>query len=213
VDIQPLNKRQPYLLGKLIQQSGVALRIQVPIMNDDLEHTFFSNEDHLIVVRPLQQADAHHLVDLFEHMGPDSRYLRFNLSLVDPDPEYVRDEARRMAVVDPDIDGAWLAFTDLPGQKNAPIGGVRYVRLDQETAEAALVVRDDMQNKGIGSGLLAFLADRARDAGIRRLVATIQRANRALLHILNNSTLQVTFESEGSYTTIVAELVEPAAIS
>ena len=118
-----------------------------------------------------------------------------------------------MAIVDTDKDGAWLAFTDLPGQKNAPIGGVRYVRQDQETAEAALVVRDDMQGKGIGKGLLAFLADRAREAGIKRLVATIQRANRALLHILNNSPLQVTFKSEGSYTTIVAELVEPAAIS
>lgn len=185
----------------------------MPIMNGDPEHMFFSNEDHLIVVRPLQQTDVHHLVDLFEHMGPDSRYLRFNLSLVDPDPELIWEEARRMAIVDPDKDGAWLAFTDLPDQKNAPIGGVRYVRQDQETAEAALVVRDDMQNKGVGSGLLSFLANRAREAGIRRLVATIQRANRALLHILSNSPLQVTFESEGSYTTIVAELVEPAAIS
>jgi acetyltransferase len=182
-------------------------------MDDITEHVFYSNEDHLIVLRPLQPTDAHLLVDLFEHMGPDSRYLRFNLALIDPDPKTIWEEARRMAIVDPDKDGAWLAFTDLPGQKNAPIGGVRYVRQDQETAEAALVVRDDMQGKGIGKGLLAFLADRAREAGIKRLVATIQRANRALLHILNNSPLQVTFKSEGSYTTIVAELVEPAAIS
>ena len=182
-------------------------------MDDAIEHVFYSSEDHLIMVRPLKQADAHLLVDLFEHMGPDSRYLRFNLALIDPDPKIIWEEAQRMATIDAEKEGAWLAFTDLPDQKNAPIGGVRYVRQDQETAEAALVVRDDMQGKGIGKGLLAFLADRAQEAGIKRLVATIQRANRALLHILNNSPFQVTFESEGSYTTIVAELVKPATIS
>ena len=161
----------------------------------------------------MQAEDASLLVDLFEHMGSDSRYLRFNLSLTDPDPQLVWEEAVRMAQVDPDRDGAWLAFADLPDRENAPIAGVRYVRISEETAEAALVVRDDMQNKGIGTQLLAFLAERAWEAGIRRLTATIQRANRSLLHILRNSPLEVTFTSEGSYTSIVAELVEPAAVS
>jgi GNAT superfamily N-acetyltransferase len=118
-----------------------------------------------------------------------------------------------MARVDPEKDGAWLAFTDLPSQPNAPIAGARYIRTDLETAEAALAVRDDMQNKGIGSGLLAYLVDRARENGISCLVATVQRANRSLLHILTNSPLKVTFDSEGSYTTIKAELVEPDTVS
>jgi acetyltransferase len=182
-------------------------------MKTAVVHTFYSKENQLVKVRPMQPEDAHHLVDLFEHMGPDSRYLRFNLALTNPDPEMVWEEAKRMAQVDPERDGAWLAFIDLPDQSDAPVAGARYIRLDQETAEAALVVRDDMQNKGIGSELLVYLVGRAREAGIRRMVATVQRANRSLLHILQNSPLTVTFESEGSYTTIVAELVEPAAVS
>jgi GNAT superfamily N-acetyltransferase len=179
-------------------------------MKDTVEHTFYSEDDHLIKIRALHPEDAHHLVDLFEHMGPDSRYLRFNLPLVDPDPALVWEEAKRLAKVDPGRDGAWLAFTDLPDQKNAPVAVVRFARLNQETAEGALVVRDDMQNQGIGTALLAFLTERAKEAGIVRLVATIQRANRGLLHILRNSPMKVTFDSEGSYTSIVAELVEPA---
>ncbi len=182
-------------------------------MNNSVEHTFYTNEDRLVKVRPLKPEDAHHLVDLFEHMGPESRYLRFNLTLIDPDPDLIWEEAKRLAQIDPDRDGAWLAFTDLPDQADAPIAVVRYARIDQETAEGALVVRDDMQNEGIGTNLLAFLTERAREAGIRRLVATIQRANRALLHMLRSAPMKVTFESEGSYTTIVAELVEPAAVS
>jgi GNAT superfamily N-acetyltransferase len=177
------------------------------------EHTFLSKEDHLVRVRPMLPEDAHHLVDLFEHMGADSRYLRFNLSLIDLDSEAVWEGARRLADVDPERDGAWLAFIDLPDQPDAPVAAARYVRLDEETAEAALAVRDDLQNKGIGSKLLSYLADQAREAGIRRLVAIVQRANRSLLHILQNSSFRVTFEPEGSSTTIVAELIEPATVS
>ena len=180
-------------------------------MSGATKYEFRTDENHLIKVRPLQPEDARLLVDLFEHMGPDSRYLRFNLALADPDPALVWEEAVRMAQVDPERDGAWLAFTDMPGQEHAPIGGVRYMRLDDETAEAAIVVRDDMQNKGVGTALLAFLAERAREAGIRRLVATVQRANRSLLHILRKSLLKVSFESEGSYTTIIADLTEPVS--
>jgi acetyltransferase len=182
-------------------------------MNNSEEHTFWSKDDRLIKVRSMQPEDAGHLVDLFEHMGPDSRYLRFNLPLTNLDPGLIWEEAKRMARVDPEKDGAWLAFTDLPSQPNAPIAGARYIRTDLETAEAALAVRDDMQNKGIGSGLLAYLVDRARENGISCLVATVQRANRSLLHILTNSPLKVTFDSEGSYTTIKAELVEPDTVS
>jgi acetyltransferase len=182
-------------------------------MNEIVDHMFYSKDGHPITMRPLQPEDAPLLIDLFEHMGADSRYLRFNLSLIDPDPDLIQEEAARMAVVDPEKDGAWLAFADLPGQANAPIGGVRYMRLDPVTAEAALVVRDDMQNKGVGTALLAFLVKRAREAGIHRLVGTIQQANRALLHILKNAPMRVTFETEGSYTTIVVDLLEPTAVS
>jgi GNAT superfamily N-acetyltransferase len=181
-------------------------------MNSDVDHSYHSTEGHLIQVRRLRPQDAVHLVDLFGHMGADSRFLRFNLVLNDPDPELVWEEAQRMARVDPEKDGAWLAFADLPGQSNAPVAGARYIRIDPETAEASLAVRDDMQRKGIGTGLLKYLAYEARKAGIHQLVGTVQRANRSILHILRKSGLNVTFESEGSTTTIVADLVDSEVV-
>jgi acetyltransferase len=169
-------------------------------------HTFKTKDGMSITVRPLRSEDAPLLVDLFEHMGSDSRFLRFNLSLDHLDSTVLWSEARRMAQLKPG-DGAWLAFADLPDQPQAPVAGVRFVRLDSETAEAAISVRDDMQNRGVGQGLLVFLLREARAAGLRRLVATVQRINRPLWRLLSKM-LSDSFErrSEGGYTHIVVDL-------
>ena len=75
-------------------------------MNSSYIHTFETKTGLLINLRPLQADDAHHLVDLFNHMGPTSRYLRFNMALTNPDPDLVWAEARRLAQIDPNRDGA-----------------------------------------------------------------------------------------------------------
>lgn len=180
-------------------------------MNDEIIHTFEAEDGTLLKIRPMRPDDARHLVNLFEHMGPESRFLRFNLALTNPDPELVWAEAERMARVDPEKDGAWLAFADLPGQGYVPIAGCRYMLLEAGTAEAALAVRDDMQRKGIGRELLRFLVDQARDRGIRRLVATIQRGNRPIWRLLQSSGMEFEMESEGSYANITVDLLQPLA--
>ena len=59
-------------------------------MDAEFVHTFRSKDGLLLGIRPLRPDDAHNLVDLFEHMGPESRFLRFNLALPDPDPETIQ---------------------------------------------------------------------------------------------------------------------------
>lgn len=178
-------------------------------MDDIYIHAFRTKDGDLIRLRPLQPEDAHHLVDLFDHMGSESRFLRFNLALTDPERELVWSEARRLTQIDPELDGAWLAFAQISDDQEVPVGGARYMRIDDRSAEASLAVRDDMQNKGIGTELLSYLVSHARQAGIKKLVATVQRNNRPIFHLLSKTDLQLEFESEGSYTTITAYLNGP----
>ena len=178
-------------------------------MKSHTVYTFKTKKGQLLELRQLQAEDAHHLVDLFNHMGPTSRYLRFNQALTNPDPDLVWAEARRLAQIDPEKDGAWLAFCELPDQADAPVAGVRYMRSRPEVAEASLAVRDDMQNQGIGTELLKFLVERAQEAGIKRLVASAQRGNRSLWRLLEKAPLRMEYESDGGYTTMTAHLVEP----
>jgi acetyltransferase len=178
-------------------------------MVDGSVRSWRTSKGLLVHIRPLHPDDDRHLVDLFGHMGPESRFLRFNLALPNPDPELVWAEAQRMSRIDPARDGAWLVFADLPDQPQAPIAGVRYIRLTDEMAEASMAVRDDMQGQGIGSEMLRFLIAQARAAGLVKLTASVQRSNRALWRLLQSSGLSLSFESEGSFTTVTADLRQP----
>lgn len=139
-------------------------------------------------------------------MGPESRYARFNVPMENPDPALVQQEAVEMATVErPENDG-WLAFADLPGKPDTPIAGIRYIRTTNGEAEVAISVRDDMQNKGIGTSLLLFLFDQAKKAGLTRLVALAQRNNRPLLQILAKSPLPIKRTPDGSNVYLEVEL-------
>jgi RimJ/RimL family protein N-acetyltransferase len=59
------------------------------------------------------------------------------------------------------------------------VGVARWVRLhdDPTTAEAAVVVGDHLQGKGLGKALARNLADAARARGVRRITASILSDN------------------------------------
>ena len=164
-----------------------------------------------ISVRPETPADASNLVDLFGHLSPTSRYLRFSKSMDDPNPARVREEAERLAQLGPPRDMAWLAFADLPDQPDAPIAGVRYDRVSADTAEIAISVRDDMQRRGIGSELLRFICEKAREEGFLRLVATFRAENRAVWALFKHSPYPVARELHGAEVDVVIDLAEPAS--
>lgn len=175
-------------------------------MTEGTEVILTTRNDLQLRLKPIVPDDAKYLVYLFEHMGPESRYLRFNQALIDPDPELVWAEARRLAQIDWAKEGAWIAFAHHPNEGEVPVAGVRFIRVDQQTAEASLVVRDDMQNQGIGSELLDFLVEQALAAGVRKIVATIQRSNTPLWHILRNSPFRLEIDSSGGYADVTVHL-------
>jgi GNAT superfamily N-acetyltransferase len=61
-------------------------------------------------------------------------------------------------------------------------------------AEVAFVVRDDWQNRGIGSFLLKHLATIAKRNGIRGFTAEVLRANRAMQRVFMKGDFKVQSE-------------------
>jgi GNAT superfamily N-acetyltransferase len=59
------------------------------------------------------------------------------------------------------------------------VGVARYIGLphDPEVAEVAIAVEDHWQGRGVGRRLMSELVDRARDEGVRRLLAYVGAEN------------------------------------
>ena len=162
-------------------------------------HTFQAKDGTLIEVRPMQPEDTPYLIDIFEHMGLESRYTRFNMALPAPDLALIQQEAAEMTDFErPESDG-WLAFADLPDKPDTPVAGIRYIHTAPGEAEIALSVRDDMQNKGIGTALFLYMVEQAKKSGILRLVGLAQRNNRPLATLLSKSPYPIKRTPEGSY--------------
>lgn len=134
----------------------------------------------LVAMRP---ADAERLVRFHHTLSPDTTYRRFFAF----HPELNPKELSRFTHVDHREREAIIAVVD-----GEIIGVARYDHLDGEggadgDAEVAFVVADSWQGQGLGTILLEHLAERARQAGLTRLVADTLAHNRPMLAVFDRA--------------------------
>jgi GNAT superfamily N-acetyltransferase len=147
-------------------------------------------------LRLIKDGDAGLLVDLFHHLSPETRRLRFHLYMESLPEEKVWREAITLSTLDPQRHVAVVAtMVEADGQEHA-IGVARFARaaLEDREAEVAIVVRDDFQRKGLGRILLTKLADKARELGITHFSGWVMAENVHLMKLIRK--LEVKLESE-----------------
>jgi RimJ/RimL family protein N-acetyltransferase len=76
------------------------------------------------------------------------------------------------------------------------VGGARYIRIREDTAEMAFFVIDEYQGKGIGTLLMRHLAAIAQSAGLKELTADILADNTSMLGVFKASGLRLTLTRE-----------------
>lgn len=173
---------------------------------DGSVYTFRADNGLTVRVRRLCPDDYPYLLAIFEKMSAESRYLRFNQSLVNVDPEWAQEQARRIADVPPEMGAGWLAFADLPGEENAPVGGIRCLHVSANVAEISLAVRDDLQGLGIGSHLLEYACRQAYVHGYRRVIGVAHSYNMQLWRSLRRLGIPTARRRDGSTVIIEADL-------
>jgi acetate---CoA ligase (ADP-forming) len=143
-------------------------------------------------LRPPRREDADSLLEFFRSLSERSRYLRFH-----------GFPSLKPSLVEPLLESDWLERGALLGTL-AENGGDRvvavgnYVRLrNPALAEAAFVVADEHQGRGVGTRLLEQLAERAAEVGIERFVAEVMADNRSMLGVFEAVGFELTRELEG----------------
>ena len=125
-------------------------------------------------LRPIRPSDADMLVEFYERVSPESKYLRFFA----PYPKLSQRDVARFTQVDY-VDRVALIVT--VADQMIAVG--RYDRLDDNEAEVAFLVEDAHQGRGIAQLLLEHLAEAARERGINRFVAEVLPQNRRMAQI------------------------------
>jgi RimJ/RimL family protein N-acetyltransferase len=133
-----------------------------------------------VLIRPILPEDKVHLEIGFKRLSPESRYLRFHHAI----SRLSQDELRYLTEIDYHDHFAWAAFA-LDEPETLIIGVSRYIRLapSADRAEAAVAVIDDFQGQGLGTMLLALLAQTAREHGIRFFIAYVQPVNARVIRL------------------------------
>lgn len=135
-------------------------------------------------LRLLRPEDRPKLLAGFDELSDASRYARFFTAMPEL-PERMLDR-----LLHPDgRDHLAIAAEagDVPSADAQGYGVARFVRLPEspDVAEAAVVVIDRMQRRGLGTLLLARLAAAARERGITRFRAEVLRTNQAVVSLLD----------------------------
>ena len=178
----------------------------------DEKHTEFTLANgQTVQVRPIRAQDAPLLVEMFHHLSPRTRRLRFHSYMGDLPRERVWREAIALSDLDPARQVALVAsYKDDAGEHIVGVARFARATAQDEEAEAAIVVQDDFQGMGLGSHLLLRLVSLARQVGIRHFAGWIMAENVHMLHILKKAHLPIRRQSRSGETFVQVSLEAPA---
>jgi GNAT superfamily N-acetyltransferase len=124
----------------------------------------------LVRIRELGPGDGDVVDVVFAGLSPRSRYLRFQLPVV----ELSAATRRSLTALDGRTHIALAAFA-----QDRPIGIVRIIDLGDGRGELAVEVVDRWQGRGVGTQLLQAARDRAAEMGYHELVGEMLVVNAA----------------------------------
>jgi GNAT superfamily N-acetyltransferase len=157
-----------------------------------------------LLIRPIQPDDKARLAAGLTKLSETSVQRRF----LGPKPRLTAAELRYLTEVDGHDHFAIVAVA--PQWHCDIVASARWVRLadDPAAAEAAIVVCDALQGKGLGKALARMLADAARLNGIERIRATMLSDNPPALALMRVIAARL---SDGGHSYGVHEVVAELA--
>jgi protein lysine acetyltransferase len=150
-------------------------------------------------IRPSDRALLEHSRDRFSDESMRRRFLA-------PKPRLTGTELRYLTEVDGQDHYAIVAvpLDDL----GAIVGVARFVRFPEDpgTAEAAIIVADELQGRGLGKRMAQELADAGRDRGIRRFTASMLTDNKPALALMQTLSDRLESHYEEGYREVATEI-------
>ena len=161
--------------------------------------TFRLKDQHCVSLGLVGPEDRQRFLNGFERISARTNINRFHTFK----KRFTEDELHYLLVID-NVDHLAIGAIDCH-KPDIGIGLARYVRSKQntETAEAAIVVIDEYQGKGLGRTLYSELMLLAKKNGIRFLHNIVGKDNRSMLALLHRFGASMVAEHEQEYELVI----------
>ncbi|MEM2111457.1 MAG: GNAT family N-acetyltransferase [Candidatus Bathyarchaeia archaeon] len=169
---------------------------------EELEKYVTLEDGSKVLLRPIKPSDATMKQHLFYALSKESIAKRYLGSLKSMPikriwPHVIVDYDNEMSIVG----------TVMEEGRESIVGIGSYSRVPQTNiAEVAFVVRDDWQNKGLGSILLKYLAEIAKKRGLEGFTAWVLTNNTRMMHIFRKCGYPMKYKVEGDLYYVMLEL-------
>jgi acyl-CoA hydrolase/GNAT superfamily N-acetyltransferase len=179
-------KFRPWLLAeakarRLVYHDQIELPVRTPLYPEEFERWVDLKDKSRLFIRPLKLTDEPLLRDMFYKLSPESVHHRFFRMIKSMPHEKLQEFLR----VDYEADMALVAV--LGREPDRPIVAIAHYSKDSRTnfADAAFLVRDDWQGKGVGTALMTAMAGAARARGVAGFVADVLAQNHGMLRVFH----------------------------
>jgi len=159
-------------------------------------------------MRLIRPDDKALLVDGFEHTSAESRYLRFFV----PKSSLSETELRYLTEIDGENHLAIGAVAVGDDGREHGLGVARFVRLPDEPtiAEAAFIVVDEVQGKGLGTLMFRRIMAAARERGVDTFRCYVLADNRHMADVIRFVAPDAAERVEDGVATFDVPLSRPA---
>jgi acetyl coenzyme A synthetase (ADP forming)-like protein len=146
-----------------------------------------------ILLRPIRQDDTERWLAFFKRLSQQTKYLRFQRDPGEMGPE----DALRFCTVDYKNTFALVGEVQR-GERKEIIAIGRYYRLpNKRSARIAFAIEDAYHGKGIGTRLIEWLANAARDNGIAFFEGDMLAENERMMAVLKDYGFHIDSELRG----------------
>jgi acetyltransferase len=165
--------------------AGAACFAITPYPGELVETVAWQGES--IVLRPIRPEDEAQHREFVGQLAPGDLRLRFFSAR----RELPRSEMARLAQIDYAREMAFIAVRPLPDKTAQTLGVVRAViDPDNIDAEFAVIVRSDLQGRGLGRLLMRKMVSFLSDRGTQRMVGHVLRENQAMRKLARSTGLR-----------------------
>lgn len=155
-------------------------------------------------IRPIQLNDKERLIDLFNHLSPESRYLRFAHAISRLPDDFLED----ILHLDYKKEMALVATLYAHMKSEEIIGIARYITPPhQRFCEFSLSVSDSHTTHGVGSHLMLDLISHAKENDLQEMVGYVLSNNSKMLHLVTHLGFKIlTTDDDPDFKTVSLSL-------